>query len=94
MSIPPRVANATPDNMPSTCVDAVLQEVNALDSPRPGLAAGGVALAEVLDNPKAVSTKPAAAAKLVQVLELLRKSSDGARRGRLAVVRTMTSKEK
>jgi hypothetical protein len=36
---------------------------------RPGLAAAAVALAEILDNPRAVSSQPAAAKVLVALLE-------------------------
>ena len=78
----------------STCVDAVRQEIDSLVSPRPGLAAVAVALAEILDNPKATSSKPPAANQLMRVMELLRKSSEGARRGRLAVVKSMTREQK
>jgi hypothetical protein len=56
---------------------------------RPGLVAVALELARVLDHPRAVSQKPAAAKVLVGVLDTLHKGSDQ-RRGRLAVVRTMT----
>jgi len=46
----------------------------------------------LLDNPKATSTKPAAAKVLVSVLDRLQKASSTTRRGKLAVVRTMTRK--
>lgn len=95
----PLVSITSPDTNVSpaeraSCVDAVQQEIDSLISPRPGLAAVAVALAEILDNPKATSSKPAAANQLMRVLELLRKSSDGARRGRLAVVKSMTREQK
>lgn len=56
---------------------------------RPALAATVLALARVLDNPRATSPHPAAAAKLVDILELLRKGSDQ-RKSRLASVKEMT----
>ena len=56
---------------------------------RPGLAAIAVALAEVLDTKSAVPQHAAAAHRLVEVLGTLAKSST--RRGRLTVVRGMTT---
>jgi hypothetical protein len=56
---------------------------------RPGLAAAALALARILDNPKAVSSQPAAAKVLAG---LLRTASAHGRRGHLALVRTMTEK--
>jgi hypothetical protein len=55
------------------------------------LAAAAVALAQILDNPKAVSTQPAAAKVLATLLEQLRSASARGRRGNLAVVRAMSS---
>lgn len=49
------------------------------------------AMAAILDNPKAVSTKPQAAKVLISLLDKLQKAST-TRRGKLAVVRTMTRK--
>jgi hypothetical protein len=43
-----------------------------------------------LDNPKAISTQPAAAAKLAALLDKLRSASTRGRRASLAVVREMT----
>jgi hypothetical protein len=60
---------------------------------RPGLRAAALALAAVLDNPKATSTKPAAAAALVNMLDTLRKSTRGTR-PKLASVRAMTSEKR
>jgi hypothetical protein len=68
---------------------AVSQEIDGLGSPRPGLVATALALARILDNPKAVSTQPAAAAKLADILETLRKNSDK-RESKLARVRSLT----
>lgn len=71
---------------------AVSLEIEQLVAhPRPGLEAAALALARVLDNPKATSTKPAAAAKLAHLLDTLRKSSVS--RPKLASVRRMTKPE-
>jgi hypothetical protein len=70
---------------------AVQMEIEALGaSARPGLAEAAVALARIMDNPKAVSTQPAAAGKLSDILEQLRKNSAG-KKSKLASVRAMTS---
>jgi hypothetical protein len=69
---------------------AVALEIDELGPhQRPGLAAGALAMARILDNPKAVSTQPAAAAKLAQILETLRRTST-ATKPKLASVRQMT----
>jgi hypothetical protein len=57
-----------------------------------GLAAAALALARVLDNPKAVSTQPAAAKVLATTLDKLRSESARGRRGSLSVVREMTGR--
>lgn len=81
---------ATSENAaPGAVEEAVAAEIEGLGSSREGLKATAVALARILDNPKAVSTQPAAAAKLTDILETLRKSSDG-RKSNLARVRSMT----
>jgi hypothetical protein len=59
---------------------------------RPGLAQAALALARVLDNPKAVNQQPAAAKMLATLLDKLRSASARGRRGGLASVRTMTEK--
>ena len=69
---------------------AVRSEIEALSAPRPGLVATAIALARVLDDPRATSTKPAAAGKLADMLETLRKAGDP-KKSRLASVRSMTS---
>lgn len=83
---------------PGFMTAAVLGEVEAAvsleietvgDHGRPGLAAAALALARILDNPKAVSTQPAAAAKLANLLETLRKSS--VNKLKLAAVRRLTN---
>ena len=47
-------------------------------------------MARILDNPRAVSSQPAAAKGLAALLDKLRSASARGRRGNLAVVRTMT----
>jgi hypothetical protein len=56
--------------------------------------AGGqaaLALARLMDNPRAVNQQPAAAKVLISMLDKLRSASPAGRRG-LAVVREMTKK--
>lgn len=79
-------SQTTPEN---SCVAGVLEEIGALSNPRRGLVAVAIAMAQLLDNPKAVSSHPPAAGRLVQVLDKLRSSSPR-RRSNLAVVRSMT----
>ena len=68
-------------------------EISGLASEaRPGLAQAALALARILDNPKAVNQQPSAAKVLGALLENLRSASARGRRGNLAVVRTMTTK--
>jgi hypothetical protein len=68
----------------------VLLEIEAIGAHhRPGLAAAALALARILDNPKALSTQPAAARQLVAILGTLSKRTQ--RRGKLAVVKSMTT---
>ena len=81
---------ATPD---SSVVAAVLAEVEALDSTRPALVAAAIAMARVLDNPKAVSSQPPAAGQLVSILNQLRKSAQGGK-PKLASVRQMSRSER
>lgn len=52
--------------------------------------AAALALAAVLDNPRATSSKPAAAGALVNIMNQLRKSAQGAK-PKLAAVRQMTT---
>lgn len=75
----------------NTVTAAVSLEISGIGAHlRPGLAAAAIALARVLDNPKAVSTQPAAAAKLSDLLKQFRKNSSG-RQSKLAAVRSLTS---
>ena len=71
---------------------AVEAEIAGLAESRPGLAAGALALARVLDNPRAVSSQPTAAKVLASLLDKLHSASARGRRGNLASVRTMTQK--
>jgi hypothetical protein len=73
---------------------AVQAEIHSLDAAvdRPGLTPIALALARVLDNPKAVSSQPAAAKVLASLLDKLRSASSCGRRGALALVRNMTEK--
>jgi hypothetical protein len=59
---------------------------------RPGLVAIAAAMARVLDSTPP-TPKPAAAKVLVSVMDALHKSSAHERRGNLAVVREMTTKD-
>ena len=51
-----------------------------------------LALARILDNPKAVGSQPAAAKVLAALLDKLRSASACGRPGHLTAVRTMTEK--
>jgi hypothetical protein len=66
-------------------------EIAELSEARPGIAQAALAMARLLDNPRAVSSQPAAAKVLAALLDKLR-SAAGGRRGGLALVRTMTEK--
>ena len=96
-TIGPSLASV-PDCGPSTSdylngvVAAVRLEINGLESPRPGLVAAAMSMAAILDNPRATSSKPPAAGRLMQVLDELHSSSPK-RRGKLAVVRGMTNEK-
>jgi hypothetical protein len=59
---------------------AVLAEVQALGwGVRPGLVAAAVAMARILDNPKAVSSQPPAARMLTTLLDKIRTASNAPR---------------
>jgi hypothetical protein len=78
----------TPAN---SVVEAVQAEIDALGTvKRPGLAAAALALARILDNPRAISSQPPAAAKLADLLDQLRRNADS-KRSKLAAVRALTS---
>lgn len=89
--IEPVVTLAQP-RTPSPVESGVLAELSGtVVQARPGLAAAALAMARLLDNPRAVSQQPAAAKVLAALLEKLH-SASGGRRGNLALVRTMTEK--
>ena len=94
-----RLVSMPMDNAPtsadagSSVEAAVLAEVEALDSTRPALVAAAIAMARVLDNPKAVSSQPPAAGQLVSILNQLRKSAAGGK-PKLASVRQMSRSER
>jgi hypothetical protein len=56
---------------------------------RPGLVACALAMARILDNPLAMPQQPAAAGRLVELLDKLRKGQPR-RGGKLAAVQAMT----
>ncbi|WP_375485111.1 hypothetical protein [uncultured Mycobacterium sp.] len=74
---------------------AVQAELDNLPAPtdRPGVAAAALAMARLLDNPRAVGSQPSAAKVLAGLLRDLRSASVRGRYGRLKVVREMTDKE-
>jgi hypothetical protein len=59
---------------------------------RPGLAQAALAMARLMDNPRAVNQQPAAAKVLATLLEKLHSASARGRRGSLSVVREMSDK--
>lgn len=69
---------------------AVRAEVEPLASSNPGLAAAVIALSQVLDDSRATSTKPAAAAKMADLLATLHKGADR-KQSKLTAIRSMTS---
>jgi hypothetical protein len=86
----PDCGSSTSDYVGSGVVAAVEQEISHIGGhPRPGLAAAALSLAAVLANPRATSSKPAAAGALVNILNQLRKSASGSK-PKLAAVRQMT----
>jgi hypothetical protein len=72
-------------------VAAVRAELDAAPAAaeRPGLSAVAIALAAILDDTEHVATQPAAARQLVAILDTLSKRTP--RRGKLAVVKSMTT---
>jgi hypothetical protein len=57
------------------------------------LVAIALAMARILDSAKVASAQPAAAKVLVSVMDALHKGSAQERRGNLALVREMTTKD-
>ena len=76
-------------------VEAAVQaelHASSAGTDRPGIAQIALALARILDTPKAVASQAAAAKVLVGLLDKLRTGSADGRRGQLAMVRSMTDK--
>jgi hypothetical protein len=87
-----QVGESTPPDV-GPVESGVTVEIDGLAAQaRPGLAQAALALARVLDNPRAVNQHAAAAKVLSVLLDKLRAASARGRRGGLAVVRTMTEK--
>jgi hypothetical protein len=89
----PRPWNTDPDpelSGPGRVEAGVEAEIAGLTEARPGLVQAALALARVMDNPRAVSSHPAAAKVLAGLLDTLRKGAARGRRGGLAVVRALT----
>jgi hypothetical protein len=57
------------------------------------LVQAALALARILDSPRALSSQPAAARVLAALMDKLHTAGAQRRRGNLAVVRTMTEKD-
>jgi hypothetical protein len=91
----PTSGSSTGENATSTPANsveaAVREEIATLSGMRPGLVAVAVAMARILDNPKAVSSQPPAAKVLRVTLDKLPASAPG-RRGNLRVGRAMTDR--
>jgi hypothetical protein len=86
----PPSPNGLPD--PGPVEQAVNDEIGGLAAEaRPGLAQAALAMARLLDNPKAVNQQPAAAKVLTGLLDKLHSVSAGGRRGRLSLVKSMTT---
>jgi hypothetical protein len=70
----------------------VREEIGLAGEARPGLAAMAIAMAQLLDNPRARNQAPAAAKVLTGLLDALGKAAVPRRRSHLALVREMTTK--
>lgn len=94
-SVPAAVEAPPADPVPQP-VESVEADVKAeLDKlaasvDRTGVAAVAVSMARILDNPVAIAQHPAAAARLMESLDKLRKGGRRAR-GKLAAVKDMTA---
>jgi hypothetical protein len=82
----PLSAPVTPPSSfgPGPVEAGVEAEIAGLAEARPGLAAAALALARILDNPRAISSQPPAARMLATLLDKLRSASAGRHLGRLA----------
>jgi hypothetical protein len=91
--VPLSTAVTPPLSGPGPVESGVAEEIDSLASEaRPGLAQVALALARVMDDPKAINQKPAAAKVLATLLDRLRTASAQGRRGGLRAVRSMTEK--
>jgi hypothetical protein len=68
-----------------------LDDVLGVADARPALVQTALALARIMDNPKATNQQPAAAKVPAAMLEKLHSASARGRRGNLSVVKSMTS---
>jgi hypothetical protein len=91
VSMSPPAENSAPDLEPRPVEAGVEAEIRGVVGARPGLAQIALALARLMDDPKAKNQPPAAAKVLVSVLNELRSTSARQRRGDLAVVKSMTT---
>lgn len=82
----------SPEVQSESVLEAVRRELALLSTPatKPGLAAGALAMAKILDDPLALAQHPAAMARLAEVLATLGKGANS-RRGKLAAVKAMTT---
>ena len=76
---------------PGPVESGVRAELEGLTEARPGLAQVALALARLLDNPRATSQKAAAAKVLATLLDRLATASAGGRQSRLSLVKSMTT---
>jgi hypothetical protein len=90
-STPSAVDSPPVSSHDGSVVAAVRDELDAAQAAaeRPGLTAVAIALAAILDDPQHVPTQPAAARQLAAILGTLSKPTQ--RRGKLAVVKSMTN---
>ena len=87
------VTNVTPAASSLRPVAAAVEaEIEELIESRPGLAQVALAMARILDNPRAVASQPAAAKVLSGLLDKLATASAGGQRGRFSVIKSMTEK--
>ena len=78
-----------PASSPGPVELSVQAEIGSAEA-RPGLAQLALAMARLLDNPRAVNQQLSAAKVLTSLLDKLHQAGATARRGHLAVVRSMT----
>ena len=87
-----RPTHPSQPSAPGPVESGVRAEMEGLAEARPGLAQAALAIARILDNPKAVSSHPPAAKVLASLLDKLRSAPAQRRRAGLELVRTMTEK--